>query len=57
MYAVGITNEINEVELAGISSTGVEGETYWKSPSFNVARDIVDQIVEKTCTDVSTGKI
>ena len=55
MLAVGITNEVNVTELAGISSNGIEGETYWLSPEFRVSQDIVQNIVNQTCIRAGTG--
>ena len=55
MLAVGITNEVNVTELAGISSNGIEGETYWLSPEFRVTQDIVQNIVRQTCVQVQQG--
>ena len=49
VLVVGITSEVNEAELKGISSDGVEGSTYWKSPTFKVTDTIIQSIVRKSC--------
>ena len=55
IVAVGITRSVNETELRGISSTGIEGETLFRSDDFNVADDIVQNIVNQTCGIIETG--
>ena len=55
IVAVGITRSVNETELRGISSTGIEGETLFRSDDFNVADDIVQTIVNQTCGIIETG--
>ena len=57
MLAVGITKEINLDELRGISSNGVEGETYWRSSGFGVTEDIVENIVTQTCVVLEAGEV
>ena len=52
MLAVGVTNVTSRAELAGISSSGVEGETFWNSPDFRALGDILSNIVEQTCQDI-----
>ena len=55
MLAVGITDKVNVAEIAGISSNGAEGETYFLSPEFNVTEEIVQNIVNQTCSQAGTG--
>ena len=57
LMAMGITNAVNVDELRRISNNGIEGQTYWLSPSFTVARDIVDSIVEQACSIIEEGYI
>ena len=56
VLAVGITDKVDEAELKGISSTGIEGQTYWKSPDFQVADVIVQNIVNATCHNAGGGR-
>ena len=53
MFAVGITEQVNKTELRGISNNGVEGETYFLSPGFNVTTELVQNIVSQTCERIS----
>ena len=53
MFAVGITEQVNKTELRGISDNGVEGETYFLSPGFNVTTELVQNIVSQTCERIS----
>ena len=57
MLAVGITDQVNMQELAGISSTGIQGDTYWTSPSFMVTSAVVQNIVNRTCVSAGGGMI
>ena len=52
MLAVGITDSIDESELAGISSSGIEGDTYWTSPDFRITKRILKNIIQKACRTV-----
>ena len=52
MFAVGITERINITEVIGISSNGVELQTYWVLAGFNQMRDIVDKIITQICIRV-----
>ena len=49
VLAIGITAFIKETEIQGISSSGIRNDTYWLSPNFNVADEIVQHIVNRTC--------
>ena len=49
VLVVGITELVNRTELAGMSSTGVENQTYWMSADFRVLNTIIDSIVTETC--------
>ena len=49
MMVVGITDEVNETELQGISSTGVLNGSYWLSQTFQVSRTLIQGIVNRTC--------
>ena len=53
MFAVGITDEVNIAELRGISTNGVEGETYFLSAGFNVTTELVKNIVSQTCERIT----
>ena len=50
VLAVGVTDDVNEAELAGISSNGREGETYWTTTDFRVLDRVLPLIVERACT-------
>ena len=56
MLAVGITSQVNETELKGISSNGILGETYWRSDDFIVTKEIVQNIISQTCDIIEPGK-
>ena len=50
VFSVGITDEINEEELRGISSNPQrEGENYFKSVDFRSLNSIQGAIVRQTC--------
>ena len=49
VLAVGISSAVNVAELIGISSTGVEGETFWRTPNFQVTLREIDNIINGTC--------
>ena len=50
MLAVGITRAVNVQELRGISSSGIEGDTLFTSPDFNVTSRVIDNIIKEACT-------
>ena len=49
LLVVGVTNRVDPKELAGISSSGVENETYWISPDFSLLDSVLDASVQETC--------
>ena len=53
LYAVGITNNINVVELQGISSLPQRAdENYFTSSDFRALDSVVETLVSQTCTGV-----
>ena len=56
VLAVGISGNVNINEIKGISSTGVENDTYWVSADFRVADRIVRSITRKTCEKATIGE-
>ncbi len=50
MFAVGVTNAVDMVEIAGISSPPqIEGQTYWLAQDFTVLNSIAETIVNSIC--------
>ena len=57
VLAVGISSQVYVPELIGISSTGIEGQTYWRTPDFQVTTGTVDSIINGACqAEVPGGK-
>ena len=57
VFAIGVTNNVNEEEVMQISSEPQrENETYWLVTDFDVLQDVVITIVEETCQIVSNGE-
>jgi len=50
---VGITNEVQDSELKGISGTGVKDETWFTAPTYNVENRIIENIIRQTCKKIS----
>ena len=57
MLVIGITQNVNETELQGISNDGVRGSTYWMSDDFNVTDVILETVISQTCNISEPGKI
>ena len=55
VLAVGISTQVNQTELRGISSNGVKGETVFFSEDFDVTDQIIMNIVEQSCELVDQG--
>ena len=50
VFSVGITNNVKESELRGMSSQPqIEGQTFWRSTDFTMLGDIIDHLVKQTC--------
>lgn len=50
IFSVGITANVNEVELRKMSSSPqIEGQNYWRSSDFTMLNEIIDKLVSETC--------
>lgn len=59
IFAVGVTNETDDVFLSNISSGGVANVNWFHSPDFEGLEEIRDRVVQQTClvqTIVPTSK-
>lgn len=58
LFAVGVTNGVNETELAGISSEPHEKfVNYWMNPEFTSLGKIAGTIQQAVCSAVPDGKL
>lgn len=58
IFSVGITDAVDENELRLMSSSPqIEGQNYWRSSDFSQLDNIVAEIVQQTCTSISSGSI
>ena len=56
MLIVGITDDVEQDELRGMSSDGRLGSTYWMVPDYESLGTVVDAIVENSCVVTPTGE-